>query len=388
MSRQRIGRRDAIGRMIELSVKKNYNQFMSASNSMNVSVIGAGSTYGVYLVKWALTLKYFPETNNELPVPSIGTISYSNTSERNRNLVLEVLENDLSQMPSFSSKKFDDIAKDVHGYINWREMIQKEKPGMVVICSPLETHAPYLRELLNDFKVKNILCEPPITHLNEADSVDSLVHLAEEKGVTVGVNQQYAILYQKLQGLPMNPQESDSGKFGDLLTGLTGLHITFVTHGSRVWRKMQGVGEREILEDLGPHVYELIPKSLRDQKVTVRDVKKEGDDVFLNYVEYDILFGTVPVKLTLGYHRKLKSLKLVFKKGKKDFEFNISGASNPQTGEFTRWIEGKNYAYYFKHLLNTDLVKTSFIHSLAGKPEVTLQEGINSLKFIRSLYTR
>ncbi len=355
---------------------------------MNVSVIGAGSTYGVYLVKWALTLKHFPETSNEQSVPPIGTISYSNTSERNRDLVLEVLENDIAQMPSFSSKKFADMSKDVHGYINWREMVQKEQPGLVVICSPIETHAAYLRELLSDFKVKNILCEPPVTHLNEADSIDSVISLAASKGVSVGINQQYAILYQKLKDLPMNPQEPASGKFGDLMTGLTGLHVTFITHGSRVWRKIQGVGEQEILEDLGPHVYELIPKSLRDQKVTVRDVKKEGDNVFLNYVEYDLMFGSVPVKLTLGYHRKLKSLKLVFKKGKKDFEFNISGASNPQTGEFTRWIEGKNYAYYFKHLLNTDLVKTSFVHSLAGKPVVSLQEGVNSVKFIRSLYTR
>ena len=39
-------------------------------------------------------------------------------------------------------------------------------------------------------------------------------------------------------------------KFGDLLTGLTGLHIVFTTHGTRLWRKMQGVGEQEILEDL------------------------------------------------------------------------------------------------------------------------------------------
>ncbi len=358
-------------------------------NTMNVSVIGAGSTYGVYLVKWALTLKYFPETNREaVTIPAIGTISYSNTNERNRDLVLEVLENDLSQMTSFSSKKFETISKDIHGYTNWREMIHKEQPGLIVICSPIETHAPYLRELLTDFKVKNILCEPPITHLNEADSLESVIHLAEGKAVTVGVNQQYAILYRKLKDLPLNPQDASGEKFGDLLTDLSGLHVTFITHGSRVWRKMQGVGEREILEDLGPHVYELIPESLRSQKITVRDVKKEGDDVFLNYVEYDLLFGAVPVKITLGYHRKLKSLKLVFKKGKKDYEFIISGASNPQTGEFTRWIEGKNYAYYFKHLLNTDLVKTSFIDSLAGKPVVSLQEGMNSLKFIRSLSSR
>lgn len=356
---------------------------------INVSVIGAGSTYGIYLVKWALDLKYYPDSHREaVTMPPIGRVSYSNTHERNRDLVLEVLENDLSQMPAFSDKKFADVAKDVKGYVNWREMLQKEQPGLAVICSPVETHGPYLRELLTDFKIKNILCEPPLSHLQEIDSLQALLQLAQEKGAVVGVNQQYAILYEKLNDLPLNPQDPASGKFGDLTKGLTGLQLTFITHGSRVWRKMQGVGEQEILEDLGPHIYELIPPSLRGIKPVVKDVKKEGDNVFLNYVEYDILLGQVPVKITLGYHRKLKSMKLVFKKGKKDFEFNISGTSNPQTGEFTRWIEGKNYAYYFKHLLNTDLVKTSFVRSLAGKPIVSLDEGIASLQFLQSLQTR
>ena len=354
---------------------------------MNVSIVGAGSAYGIFLVKWALQLKHHPETNREnIPIPVIENISYSNTSERNRDLVLEVLVNDLAHMPSFAKTPEETILKSVRGYTNWREMILKESPELVVICSPISTHFSYLRELLTDFKVKNILCEPPLGHLHEVESLQNLIPLAKEKQVKIGVNQQYRILYERLQKVPLNPNSPQkSGSFGEMLTHLSGLKITFITHGTRIWRKLQGVGEQEILEDLGPHIYELIPESIRNKKLTVKEVKKEGDNLFLNFVEYELLLDQIPVRITLGYHRKLKSLKLIFSKEKKDYEFNISGTTNPQTGEYTRWIEGKNYAYFFKHLLNTDLVKTSFISSLAGSPIVSLEEGIKSLQFIQAL---
>lgn len=357
---------------------------------MNVAIIGAGSTYGVFLVKWALHLKHDPKSNREkITIPEIGTIAYSNTTQRNKDLVMEVLEDELSRMPFFSKTAADSYLKDVHGYTNWREMVSKESPALVIIGSPLTTHIPYLRELLLDFKVKNILCEPPLCHLQEMDALPNVVQLAEAQNVNVGVNQQYAAFYERLKDVPLNPkQDQNSQRFGSLLSGLDALHITFITHGTRLWRRMQGVGEQEILEDLGPHVFELVPESIRNEKVVVKNVKKEGDNLFLNFVEYDILLGKVPVRITLGYHRKLKSLKLVFKKEKKDYEFHVSGATNPDTGEYTRWIEGKNYAYPFKHFLDTDLVKASFIYSLAGKPLVPIQESAKSLEFVKALYWR
>jgi len=354
-----------------------------------ISILGAGSTYGVFLVKWALLLKHFPETNRDkIAVPSIGALSYSNTTERNRDLVIEVLLDDLSHMPSFSGKDPKEILKDVHGYSNWREMVSKENPGLVVLGSPLNTHIPYLRELLADTQVKNILCEPPLCHIQEIESLPRIVELAREKKVSISINQQYAFLYEQLLDLPLPHATSQAGKFGDLLTGLTGLHIVFTTHGTKLWRKMHAVGEQEILEDLGPHVWELIPKELRGKPMIVKNVKKEGDNLFLNFVEYDLQLGQVPVKITLGYHRRLKNLKVILKKGKKDYEFSITGAVNPQTGEFTRWIEGKNYAYPFKHFLATDLVKSSFIHALAGEPAVSIQEGVKTLEFIKTLHQR
>ncbi len=358
---------------------------------MNVSILGAGSTYGVFLVKWALQLKHNPETNREkVPIPPIGVVSYSNVAERNVNLVKEVLLDDISRMSSLAKMPQEQLVKDVHGYTNWREMLTKESPGLIIICSPLATHIPYMRELLSDFKVPHILCEPPLSSIQEMDALPKIIQLAKEKNVTLGVNQQYAILYDILKSVPINPEiaTQKTHTFSDLLTGLEGLELTFITHGTRLWRRMEGVGEREILEDLGPHIYELIPPQLRSQKLQIRNVKKEGDNLFLNFVEYDILLGAVPVKITLGYHRKLKSMKILFKKEKKSYEFHISGTTNPETGEYTRWIEGKNYAYKFKHFLNTDLVKSSFISSLAGKPVAPAEEGIRSLEFIRALINR
>lgn len=357
---------------------------------MNVSIVGAGSTYGIFVVKWALQLKHFPETNREkVTIPQIGNISYSNTNERNRDLVMEILQDDLSHMPSFVNVDVNNVTKDVHGYTNWREMISKETPGLIVLCSPLQTHVPYMRELLSDFNVKNILCEPPLSHLHEVEALPKLAEMAEAKKVAIGTNQQYSILYERMRDVPLTGDGSQNAeKFGSLFTGLTGMEIVFITHGTRNWRKMMGVGEQEILEDLGLHVLELIPKDLRDRKITIQNVNKEGDNLFLNYVEYELTLGDFPVRITLGYHRKLKSLKVIFKKDKKDYEFHISGAINPETGEFTRWIEGKNYAYPFKHYLDTDLVKASFISSLAGKPIVPIKEGIKHLEFIRTLYFR
>jgi hypothetical protein len=93
------------------------------------------------------------------------------------------------------------------------------------------------------------------------------------------------------------------------------------------------------------------------------------------------------VRLVLGYRRKLKSLKVVFTVEHKDYEFNLSGVRNPQTGEFTRRIEGKNRAFPFRHDLATDLVKYSFMRSIARHPLVSLEEAIQSQATLRSIHS-
>jgi len=300
--------------------------------------------------------------------------------------VLEVLQDDLHQMPGFEKTSIDDIKKRVRGYVRWRDMLKTEKPNLVVVCSPTETHVPIVRELITDFGIKNILCENPITSIHDSDSLPGLQALVAEKGVTLGVNQQYASLGDRLKDIRLHPGKKDSLTFAQLAEGVTAAKVTFITHGTRPWRRFGNIGELIILEDLGTHALYFLPSSVRYQPVQVKKVNREGDNVFLNLVEYDLLFGETPVRLVLGYRRKLKSLKVAFSRGGLDYEFHMTGTTNPQTGEYTRCIEGKNYAFPFRYTLQTDLVKYSFMHSLLGRPIVPLEEAIRNQSTIRQIF--
>jgi predicted dehydrogenase len=360
---------------------------VNGKNTIHVSVIGAGSAYGIFLVKWAYQLLRDPKSNREnLPLPTIGSISYSNTNDRNRDLVLEVLQDDLHRMPGFEQISLDELKKNVRGYTRWREMIRQEKPDLVVVCSPTETHVATVRELITDFGIKNILCENPITPLQDSDSLPGLERLIKEEQVTFGVNLQYAALGTHLKDVNIHPQEKNSLRFGQLTEGLTSAEVTFITHGTRPWRQFSHIGEQVVLEDLGTHALYFLPPSVWTNPVTVKKVHREGDNLFLNLVEYELAFGDVPVRMVLGYRRKLKSLKVLFHRNNKDYEFHMTGATNPETGEYTRWIEGKNYAYPFRYALRTDLVKYSFMHSLMGRPLVGFEEALKNHAAIRQIF--
>lgn len=362
---------------------------MSGQQPVHVSVLGAGSTYGIFLVKWAYQLMKDPRTNREnVPIPPIGSISYSNTNERNVALVQDVLLNDLRKMAGFENEAMDELKSKVRGYARWRDMVAKEKPDLVVIGSPTESHVSIARELITDFGVKNILCESPLTPLDDSDSLPGLKKMIEDNGVTFGVNMQYACLTPMIKDLAIHPEESREDHklyFRELVEGVTRAEVTFITHGTRTWRSFSKVGEQVILEDLGAHALYLLPPAIRQQPVTVKKVSREQDDVLLNLMEYDLLFGKTPVRLFLGYRRKLKSLKVVFTAGGNDYEFHLTGVRSAKTGEFTRKIEGKNHAFPFRHDLSTDLVKYSFMRSLARHPLVGIDEAVQNQATLRSI---
>lgn len=354
---------------------------------LHVSVLGAGSAYGVFLVKWAYQLMRDPNTNREnLSFPPIGSISFSNTDRRNNALVYEVLQNDLHQMPGFENVTSEEIAQSVRGYERWREMIEKENPDLLVVCSPTETHIAICREAITSYNVRNILCETPLTPLNDSDSLPGLSALVKEKNVVFGVNQQYMSLTHFLKDLRLNPADGQSPTFGQVHEGAQAAEITFITHGTRPWRRFGNIGELIILEDLGLHALDFLPSAFLKQPVRVTKVNREGDNIFLNLVEYELRFGDAPVKLVLGYRRKLKSLKLVYTHKEKEYDFHVTGTTNPQTGEFTRGIEGKNYAFPFRYALRTDLVKYSFMRSLANAPLSPLDNAIQHQQILRQIY--
>jgi hypothetical protein len=353
---------------------------------VNVSILGAGSAYGVYLVKWAYQLLRDPKTNREgLALPPIGAVSFSNTHPRNRDFVYEVLLNDLHRMPEMEKETLEGVKKNVRGYINWREMVAQEKPDLVVVCTPTETHLPMVRELVTDFGVKNILCESPVASLNEADALPGLKKLLEERGVTFGINFQYASLMPMIKDVPLQPGGKNPVSLGSLGDKVSSADITFITHGTRPWRQFGKIDESIILQDLGAHSLYFLPPAVRNQPVTVKNVVREGDNVVVDLVEYDLLFGETPVRLVLGYRRKLKILKVILDCDRKNYEFHLSGGLNPDTGEYTRQIIGKNYAHPFKHSLSTDLVKYSFMRSLARHPLVGLDEAIQNHATLRLL---
>lgn len=360
---------------------------MSSQQPVHISVLGAGSTYGVFLVKWAYQLLRNPGSNRDpISLPPIGSISYSNTSERNVGLVQEVLLGDLHQMPGLENETGDQLKKHVRGYTRWRDMVAKEKPDMVVICTPTETHVPFARELITDFGVKNILCESPITSLEDSDSLPGLKKMIEDNKVFFGVNLQYASLTSMIKDIPIHPEEEDKLYFRELVERITRAEVSFITHGTRSWRRFSNIDEQVILEDLGAHALYLLPPAVRQQPVTVKKVVREGDNLLLNLVEYDLMFGKTPVRMVLGYRRTLKSLKVVMGVGKHNYEFNLAGARNPETGEFTRKIEGKNHAFPFRHDLSTDLVKYSFMRSLAKHPVVDIDHAIQNQAALRTIY--
>ncbi|MBP8004991.1 MAG: Gfo/Idh/MocA family oxidoreductase [Elusimicrobia bacterium] len=353
----------------------------------HVSVLGAGSAYGVYLVKWAFQLLRDPHANREgLSLPALGSISYSNTDARNTALVSEVPLDDLHQMAGFENLTADDLRRHVRPYERWREMVEKEKPDVVVLCSPTDTHVAIVRELITGFGVKNILCENPVTTLTDADSLPGLTKLVREAGVVFGVNQQYAALPEFLKDLRLDPGAPQAPTFGQVFEKADAAHITFITHGTRPWRRFGHIGELIILEDLGAHALRLIPPALWSQPLTVKNVVREGDNVFLNLVEYELRFGAAPVTLVLGYRRKLKSLKMVYGNGDREYDFHVTGTVSTPTGEFTRGIEGKNYAFPFRYALRTDLVKYAFMRSLAGRPLVPLEDALRCQDLLRRIY--
>ena len=107
---------------------------MADQQPVHVSILGAGSTYGVYLVKWAYQLLKNPQSNREnIPLPPIGSISYSNSNDRNVGLVMDVLLGDLHQMAGLENETLEQVRKHVRGYTRWRDMVAKEKPDLILL---------------------------------------------------------------------------------------------------------------------------------------------------------------------------------------------------------------------------------------------------------------
>ncbi|MDO8584844.1 MAG: Gfo/Idh/MocA family oxidoreductase [bacterium] len=71
-------------------------------------------------------------------------------------------------------------------YSDYREMFRQEKPELVSICTPDQTHFPILREVLKHASVRGIWCEKPLAiSLTEAKKMAAA---CERRGVKLLVN--------------------------------------------------------------------------------------------------------------------------------------------------------------------------------------------------------
>jgi predicted dehydrogenase len=110
-----------------------------------------------------------------------------------------------------------------------RAMLREEKPEIVSICTPDETHAAVLRDVLQDESgVKAVLCEKPFaTSLAEAQE---LARRAADKKVLLAVNysRRYAPNLRKLKTL------LQSGELGEV-QAISGWYTKGVLHNGSHW---------------------------------------------------------------------------------------------------------------------------------------------------------
>jgi predicted dehydrogenase len=86
-------------------------------------------------------------------------------------------------------QKADECARKWHinkYYQDYQELMESQQPQIVSICTPYETHAQIIKEVVQHSCVKAIFCEKPLTN-NLKDAKD-VVELCEEKGVLLAVN--------------------------------------------------------------------------------------------------------------------------------------------------------------------------------------------------------
>ncbi|MFN3420874.1 MAG: Gfo/Idh/MocA family protein [Armatimonadota bacterium] len=103
------------------------------------------------------------------------------------------------------------------GYANLHDMLEREKPDAISVCSPHHLHAEHCLEALS--RGVHVLCEKPLVWfgpdmLDEAlEQARKIVNLAEERNLRFAVNTQYVAAVPHLlqiwdeQGLPKIPEQ-------------------------------------------------------------------------------------------------------------------------------------------------------------------------------------
>lgn len=125
-------------------------------------------------------------------------------------------------------------------------MLEREKPDLVVIATPTESHFPLARTCLE--RGVHVLCEKPFTETVE--QALELVRLADARGVRIAVNNEFRFMrcHAAAQALIGTP------RFGELR--FVHMHQTFRTtaHSEAGWR---GEDPERTCKEFGTHVFDL-----------------------------------------------------------------------------------------------------------------------------------
>lgn len=145
---------------------------------------------------------------NDSPNPKYGVMTHAQAYSLNkRTKLIALVDVDEKKVKKYSQKY------NVNDYLNWREMLEKEKPDILSICTLVDLHKEIVCEAAKK-GVKAIVCEKPIAKsLREADE---MIKECENNGVILCINQQrrYDLFHQQIKscidkGLIKNIREID-----------------------------------------------------------------------------------------------------------------------------------------------------------------------------------
>jgi predicted dehydrogenase len=185
-----------------------------------------------------------------------------------------------SESASLSLRKY---GIESHPYIDFYEMVEKEKPGAVVISSPSSTHYEYLVKCV-DLGL-NVFCEKPFIKPDLDDvreKVEDILKKAKEKRLTVAMNSQWPFAMKYYKKICGEVEIKKSNKF----------FITMSPFASG----------KEMIPESVPHVLSLLYFLFGKGEIGDLNVESPKEEEMV--IQFRYLFGTKDCKVLIKLIRK------------------------------------------------------------------------------------
>jgi hypothetical protein len=267
----------------------------------------------------------------------------------------------------FIKQKFNDEC-DINAYGDYREMLEKEQPDIISICSPDQFHLVNLDEVIKHVynsgaKDVKIMCEKPLATSDQIDWAKKMLIETKEKGIMFAENLQLASIRELLLS-----KEFDGVKYSELEELPT--DVIWTTEGKK---------NGEIILDLCPHVFSLI-KPKNGLAILENDEKSAWIESNLGYTNIKLMY-TEP-----GSEKK------------REWRFYDTNTEIKHTFSY-EWIkekggiEVKPYIVYKNNncteipppILIEDPLKSSIRRFVEGRPYVGAQKGLENLILVASV---